>query len=53
MARIRQCLTPSTGLSLVNSLMDGMDVQKDLVKRKTNYLNNESGKEDKDTGLDL
>ena len=32
MARIRQCLTPSKGLQLVNSLINGTKLQQDLIE---------------------
>ena len=32
MARIRQCLTPSKALHLINDLIDGTQVQQDLVE---------------------
>ena len=34
MARIRQCLTPSKGLQLINSLIKGTQLQKDLIAWK-------------------
>ena len=34
MARIRQCLTPSKGLQLVNSLLKGTKLQQDLIEWK-------------------
>ena len=44
MARIRQCLTPSKGLQLVNSLISGTKLQQELIawKRRGN-TNNEEG----------
>ncbi len=37
MARIRQCLTPSRALRLINELIDGAKIQQDLIKwKKTN-----------------
>jgi len=43
MARIRQCLSPSTGLALVNSLIDGQPLQEALIKWKTKYSSNTLG----------
>ena len=34
MARIRQCLTPSKGLALINSIIEGTSVQEKLKKWK-------------------
>ena len=34
MARIRQCLTPSRGVALVNSLISGNKLEEDLIKWK-------------------
>ena len=40
MARLRQCLCPSKGLQLVNSLIKGTDIQKELIEwKKKNTLN--------------
>jgi len=44
MARIRQCLTPSTGLQLVNSLIKDTTTQKDLLEwKKRGNSNNMEG----------
>ena len=43
MARIRQYLSPSTGLALVKSLIDGQPLQEALVKWKTKYSSNTLG----------
>jgi len=44
MARIRQCVTPSTGLALVNSLIDGQPLQDALIKWKKKYcVSDQSG----------
>ena len=40
MARIRQCLTPSKGLQLVNSLLKGTKLQQDLIGYKENDNSN-------------
>ena len=40
MGRIRQCLSPSQSLQLVNSLIDGTKAQQDLIQWKTKYTNN-------------
>ena len=37
MARICQCLTPSSGLALVNSMIDGQPIQQDLIAWKKKY----------------
>ena len=40
MARLRQCLCPSKGLQLVNSLIKGTEIQKELIDwKKKNTLN--------------
>ena len=44
MARIRECLTPSKGLSLVNSLIKGCPIQKELIEWKKKYSSNSDGK---------
>lgn len=43
MARIRQCLSPSRGLSLVNSLIDGHELQQKLIEWKTKFSSNVKG----------
>ena len=43
MAEIRQSLTPSRGLALINSLISEMPIQKDLEEWKKKFSNNESG----------
>ena len=43
MARIRQSITPSKGLMLVNSLIKGMPIQKELVKWKRKFSNDTLG----------
>ena len=43
MARIRQPLTPSEGLQLVNSLIDGMPIQQELIKWKQKFSTNSHG----------
>ena len=43
MARIHQCLSPSKGLALVNSLIDNQPIQKKLIQWKKKYSSNESG----------
>ena len=43
MARILQCLTPSTGLALVNALIDKQPIQRKLLEWKIKYSSNESG----------
>ena len=43
MARIRQCLSPSKGLRLVNSVIAGTDAQADLIKWKTRHCSNSLG----------
>ena len=37
MCRIHQSLTPTQGLSLVNSVIHGTQIQKDLIEWKTRY----------------
>ena len=44
LSRIRQCLTPSQGLSLVNSLIDDTPVQEDLIAFKNRFCCNKEGK---------
>ena len=44
MARIRQCLTPSRALRLVNDLIDGTKIQQDLIQWKKNNTCSEDGK---------
>lgn len=43
MARIRQSITPSKGLMLVNSLIKGMPIQKELIKWKKKFSNDTLG----------
>jgi len=43
MARIRQSLIPSKGLKLVNDLIHGTDIQKDLVEWKEIHTSNTTG----------
>ena len=43
MARIRQSITPSRGLLLVNSLIQNMPIQKDLIDWKRKYSNDSLG----------
>ena len=43
MARIRQSLTQAKGLALVNSLINGTDLQKELIKWKSNNTTNSVG----------
>ena len=43
MARIRQCLTPSTGLALVNSLIDKQPIQQKLIAWKKKFSSNDTG----------
>ena len=43
MARIRRSLTPSNGLKLVNDMINGTDIQKDLIKWKEINTSNTSG----------
>ena len=43
MARIRQCLSPSQGLALVNSLIDEQPIQQDLIQWKTKFSTNCDG----------
>ena len=43
MARMRQCLTPSKGLLLVNSLISGTKIQQDLVEWKRTNTPNSTG----------
>ena len=43
LAEIRQCLTPSKGLALINSLISEQPIQKELVEWKKRYSNNEDG----------
>ena len=43
MARIRQCLNPSKGLALVNSIIEGTKVQDDLKKWKQKNTPNSTG----------
>ena len=44
MARIRQCLTPSRALRLINDLIDGTKIQQDLIKWKETNTCNGHGK---------
>ncbi len=43
MAEIRQSLTPSKGLTLINSLVDGTPIQKELEIWKNKFSNNTKG----------
>ena len=43
MARICQCLTPSTGLALVNSLIDNQPIQQKLIAWKKKFSSNATG----------
>ena len=43
MARIRQCLCPSKGLALVNSLIENQPIQKRLIEWKRKYSSNAEG----------
>jgi len=43
MARIRQCLSPSKGLQLVNSIIKGTKIQDELIKWKQTNTPNEYG----------
>ena len=43
MARIRQCLNPSAGLALVNSLIDNQPIQQQLIEWKRKFSSNDSG----------
>ena len=43
MARIRQCLCPSKGLELVNSLIKGTPLQEELVQWKSRNTPNDTG----------
>ena len=43
MARIRQCLSPSRGLALVNSLIDNQPIQQRLIEWKRKYSSNCDG----------
>ena len=43
MARIRQCLNPSAGLALVNSLIQDQPIQQQLIEWKKKYSSNDSG----------
>ena len=43
MARIRQCLCPSKGLQLVNSIIKGTKIQDELIKWKQTNTPNECG----------
>ena len=42
MARIRQCLTPSSGLALVNSMIDGQPIQQDLIEWKKKFCKSDA-----------
>ena len=44
MSRIRECLTPSVAIELVNSLIEGQPIQKHLIEWKKKSLNDEEGK---------
>lgn len=43
MARIRQCLSPSKGLALVNSLIENQPIQDELISWKKKYTCNDKG----------
>ena len=43
MARIRQCLSPSKGLKLVNSIIKGTNIQDELIKWKQKNTPNDCG----------
>ena len=43
MARIRECLTPLLGVSLVNSLIKDCPIQRKLIEWKRKYSNNSDG----------
>ena len=43
MARIRQSITPSRGLRLVNSLIENMPIQQELIQWKSKYSNDNLG----------
>ena len=43
MAKIWQCLTPTEAIQLINSLIDGTQVQKDLVEFKKKYSHGKDG----------
>ena len=51
MARIRQYLTPSMALRLVNDLIDCTKMQQDLIKWKKTIPIMKTGKLDKDTDV--
>lgn len=42
-ARIRQCITPSQGLKLINSVIEGTLVQEDMLKFKLKCCSNRDG----------
>ena len=44
MARVRQCLNPSKGLALVNSLIENKPIQQDLINWKRKYSHGANGK---------
>ena len=44
MAQIRQCLAPSQGVQLLNSMIDGTNVQKELIQFKNKYSHGIEGK---------
>ena len=44
MARIRQCLSPSQGVHLINSMIDGTHVQRELTELKRKFLHGTDGK---------
>ena len=50
MARIRQSLSPSKGLKLVNDMIEGTELQEDLVKWKEIHTSNSSGTVGKSIG---
>ena len=43
MARIHQSITPSKGLKLVNDMIHGTDIQKDMVNWKKIHTSNTTG----------
>ena len=50
MARIRQSLSPSKGLKLINDMIDGTELQEELVKWKETHTSNSSGTVGKSIG---
>ena len=43
MTEIRQCLTPAEAIHLINSLIEGTQIQEDLIAFKKNYPHGEDG----------